>query len=336
MRTTLAPTTLSIGATDSIKVKDAYDVTGSADNTSVKDMLVGLKDDSVDALRKTPKLAASLTKLVLDAKNGNLNSANAASRLASIFGNRGGVLDNLSTRATSIMADTLGMSPKLAGRVLITAKGLLGGSESILGYSKNATSSQGIVSSIQRLLGDKDIIGYTDLDAEASLLSGILGEAVKAGIPQSVDLLIRQATSEESKQRIISENIYAVVFSGNLATVEKLASYMTPAQIRAKYPNFARDFLGQYTLLPTETTNDYVALKARIIALFAGIDSNWDKALRGAVYVPSLAPFTKASADATKVFTSSATYRSALILAAKYPTVDIKTWIKKSYPYFPA
>lgn len=336
MRTTMAPTTLTLGATDKVLVKDSATVTGAADNTSVKDMLLGLKDSTVDALRKTPRLAASLTKLVVDHKNGNLTNANALSRLGSIFGNRGGILDQLSTKTTSVMADTLGMSPKLAGRVMMTAKGLLGGRESILGYSNNVSSSQGLVNTIQRLLGDKDVIGYTDLDAEASLLSGLLGEAVKAGIPQSVDILLKEATSEETKRRVISENIYAVVFSGNLTTVEKLISYMTPEQIVAKYPNFARDFLGQYILQVTDTPNSYADIKARIIALFVKVDPHWDKTLRHGVYIDSLAPFTKASEDAIKVFNSTTQYRSAIVLAPKFPSVDMKSWISKHYKFFPA
>lgn len=335
MRTSLSPSTLSITSTEQLFTKDSSTVTSGSDNTSIKDMLLGLKDETVDALRKTPKLAASLTKLVVDAKTGALTKTNALSRLTSVFGNRGGVLDTLSTKVTNGMADALGMSPKLAGRIMTTVKSVAGGSTSILGYTNNVTSAQGMVSTIQRLLGDKDIIGYTDLDAEASLLSGLLGEAVKLGIPSAMDILIKEATSEESKKRVISENIYAVVFSGNLDTVEKMTNYMTPEQIRAKYPNFARDFLAQYTLLTTDTVAAYPSLKTRIITLFKKIDPVWDQTLRGDVYVSSLAPFTKASDDAKTVFNTSADYRSALVLASNFPAVDMKSWIKKHYAYFP-
>lgn len=336
MRTTLAPTTLSIGATDSVKVKDVNTVTGATDNTSVKDMLIGLKDETVDALRKTPRLAASLTKLVIDAKNGNLNAGNAVSRLSSVFGQRGGILDKLSTKTTQVMADTLGMSPALANRVMMTVKGVVGGSTSVLGYSKNIGGAQGLIGVIQRLLGDKDILKYVDLEAEASLLSGLLGEAVKAGIPQAVDVLMRETTSEATKRRVISENIYAVVFSGNLDTVEKLTAYMTPAQIKAKYPNFARDFLAQYALTPADVSASYADIKTRVIDLFTKIDPNWDKTLRNGVWISALAPFSKASEDAKKVFNVTPLYRSALVLAKNFPSVDIKTWIKKNYAYFPA
>lgn len=336
MRTTLAPTTLSIGSTDDIKVKDSSTVTSTADNTSVKDMLLGMKDETVDALRKTPRLAQQLTKMAVDAKTGRLNATNVMSRLTSVFGGKGGIIDKLSTKTISVMSDTLGMDPKLAKRVMMTAKGIAGGSESILGYSTNVTSAQGLVSVLQRLSGDKDILKYVDLEAEASLLSGLLGEAVKLGIPSSVDLIIREATSEETKRKVISENIYAIVFSGNLNTVERLTQYMTPEQVRAKYPHFARDFLAQYTLTPADTTDKYPELKTKIITLFNSIDPNWDKSLRGSSYIPSLAPFTKASEDATKVFNTSPSYRSALVLAKKFASVDMRSWIKKHYAYFPA
>lgn len=336
MRTTLAPTTLSIGSTDDIKVKEAATVTSTADNTSVKDMLIGLKDETVDALRKTPKLAQQLTKMAVDAKTGKLNKTNVLARLSSVFGNKGGIIDKLSTKTISVMSDTLGMDPKLAKRVMMTAKGIAGGSTTILGYGTDISSAQGLVSILQRLTGDKDILKYIDMEAEASLLSGLLGEAVKLGIPQSVDTIIREATSEETKRKVISENIYAIVFSGNLDTVQRLTQYMTPEQVRAKYPNFARDFLAQYTLTPNDTTDKYPELKTKIITLFNSIDPNWDKSLRGTSYIPSLAPFTKASDDATKVFNTSASYRSALVLAKKFTSVDLRSWIKKHYPYFPA
>jgi len=336
MRTTLAPTTLSIGSTDDVLVKSSSEVTSTTDNTSVKDMLVGLKDETVDALRKTPKLASQLTKLVVDAKTGRLNATNALSRLNSVFGNKGGIIDKLSTKTVSVMSDTLGMDPKLAKRVMTTVKDVAGGKTSLLGYSANVTSSQGLVNTIQRLLGDKDIIGYVDLDAEASLLSGLLKEAVKAGIPQSVDILLKEATSPETKRRVISENVYAIVFSGNLTTVEKLTTHMTPEQIRAQYPHFARDFLAQFALTPADTVDKYAEIKQRIITLFTRVDANWDKSLRDEVWIASLAPFTKASEDATTIFNTSPPYRAALVLAKNYPSYEIKSWIKKHYPYFPA
>lgn len=336
MRTTLAPTTLSIGSTDKVLEKSASEVTSAADNTSIKDMLVGLKDETVDALRKTPKLASQLTKLVVDAKTGKLNATNALSRLSSVFGNKGGIIDKLSTKTVSVMSDTLGMDPKLSKRVMMTVKDVATGrNTSILGYSANVSSSQGLVNTIQRLLGDKDVIGYVDLDAEASLLSGLLKEAVKAGIPQSVDILLKEATSEETKRRVISENVYAVVFSGNLNTVEKLTTHMTPEQIRAQYPHFARDFLAQFALTPADTVAEYANIKTRIITLFNQIDVHWDKSLRDGAWVPALAPFSKASEDATTIFNTSPTYRSALVLAKNFPSIEIKSWIKKHYAFFP-
>lgn len=335
MRTQLSKTTLSIGPDDSLKVQDVYEIEGGPANTSVKDVLVGLKDEAVDTLRKTPRLAQQLTKLVVDAKSGRLDAVTAAKRIGSIFGNRGGVLDQLSTRATNMISSSLGMDPKLAKRVLMTVKDVGLGKDPTTGFSRNMGSASGIVSSIQRLLGDKDVLSYVDLEAEAALLSGLLGEAVKAGIPQSVDLLLREAKSDAVRREVAARNMYAVVFSGSLVTVEKLTNYLPPEAIRAKYPNFARDFLAQFVLGPEDSANTYPDIKTRIVTLFNKVDPNWAKSLRNGQWVDSLAPFVRASDDAKKVFETSSGFRSAITIAADYRSVDLKSWIKKRYKYFP-
>lgn len=335
MRTTLSKTTLSTGPSDDLKVQDVYEVEGGVANTSVKDVLLGLKDEAVDTLRKTPKLAAQLTQLVAEAKSGRLDKLSAAKRIGNIFGNRGGVIDQLSTKATGLMSSTLGMDPKLAKRVMMTVKDIGMGADPLVGFSRNMASAGGVVSSIQRLLGDKDILKYVDLEAEAALLSGLLGEAIKAGIPQSVDILLREATNEASRRQIASRNMYAVIFSGNLVTVEKMTNHLPPEALRAKYPNFARDFLAQFTLTATDTANDYPAIKTRILALFNKVDPTWDKSIRNGTLVDSLAPFVRASDDAKKVFETSPAYRSAITIAESFKAVEIKSWIKKRYQFFP-
>lgn len=336
MRTTLSKTTLATGPSEALKVKDVYGIVDTAGNTSIKDVLMGLKDESIDTLRKTPKLASQLTELILGAKSGKMNLADSQQRIGSIFNNRGGVLDQLTTRATSMMANTLGMDPSLSKKVLMSVKGIGSERDSLLGFSSNMTSSQGIVSSIQRLLGDKDALSFVDLEAEAALLSGLLGEAIKAGIPQAVDLLLKETTSQETRRQVASRNMYAVVFSGNLNTVEKLTTHIAPEALRAKYPNFARDFLAQFALTAGDKANDHPGIKTRILALFNKVDPNWDKSVRNGVLISSLSPFVRASDDAKTVFETSSAHRSAITIAGNFNSVEIKSWIKKRYKYFPA
>jgi hypothetical protein len=336
MRTNIAPTTIYTGIDEKLKVKDAADITGATGNTSVIDALSGMKDEVVDTLRKTPQLASRLTQLVLDVKNGRATGTDTASRIASVFSNRGGVLDDLSNRAKGVMQDSLGMSPALANQVFIAAKGTVLAGTAYLGSSRDISSASGVASTLQRLLNDKDAIQYVDLSAQASLLSGVMNEAIKSGIPQGIDMLMKQAATDAQRSAIASQNLYAVVFSGNLDTVEAMVKYVTPEAIKARYPTFARDFLAQYTLLATDNPLTYAPAKARILALFRLIDPVWDITMRNGAPVPSLAPFVSASSDAVKVFATSDEYRNAMTIAPGFKSVEAKAWIKQHYSFFPA
>lgn len=335
MRTTLSSTVLTTGPAQDLMVKDVYDVTGPSGNTAVRDVLAGIKDTTINALRSTPAMAEQLAALVAQAKTGQVSPDMIKQRLTSMVAGRGGLLDNMTGGLTRAITKGIGMSPALANQVLITVRAGVDGVVSGVNRVKDLYSTQNVINLMQTVLNDRGLVQATDLGAEAALLSGVLGEAVKLGIPQSVELMMQRASTEEVRRLIASQNIGAALYSGNLDTLESILSHVSHATLKASYPSWARDFLNHYTLQPTDKANDYPTIKDRMITLFVQVDPHWDSVLRNGAWMPSVASFVTASEDAKKVFLSSAPYRTAIVIASVYKPKDIKSWIKSNYPYYP-
>lgn len=334
MRGTVSKTILSLGPLDEVLSKDISKITGSSGNTLVKDVLDGLTGDALDILKKVPKLSEELSQLVTEAKNGSLNESTALQRLTDNLGGRGGILDKLSTNVSKAVTDSMGGSQALADQILITLKSGEQITTSVQ-KSSNLSGAQNMAKAIQQLLASSNIITVTDMAAEAALLSGIVGEAIRSGVPQAMDVLLGSAKTDTAKTAIALENIRAVVFSGNLTALEKVTTHLPPESVSAKYPGFAKDFLASFSLAPDDRAAGYGVARERVVTLFESIDPYWDKGIRNGAVLGSLKPFLQASEDALRVFETSPQYGTSAILAKHYKSVEIGDWIKRNYPYFP-
>lgn len=337
MRSTLASTHTGLAADQKVLVKDVYTVEGTKDNTSVIDVLKDVGGDITKAIRTTPGAAQKITQLAMDAKKGRLDKTAVLSRVGSLLGGTK-VLDKLTGPISNGLTSAFGMDPALSKKVITQVTDALGNPQraenqarSLFDY-KNASD---VTNAIQRFLGNKDVINQFDLGAEAVMVGELLNQAVRAGIPSAVDVLVRNASSPEQRRYIITRNIAPILFSGDVATMEASISHVSPSVIASLRPNFAQDFLGNFRM-PFGTTRDsYLSYKTRILALLNSINPNWPYGQRGGEKMLSLIPFSKMSQDATLVFAMSDEFSVQSMIAGKFLSRPVATMVREQYPYFP-
>lgn len=337
MRSTLASTHVGLVADQKPLVKDVYTVEGTANNTSVIDVLKDVTGDITKAIRTSPGAAQKITQLAMDARNGKLDKASVMSRVGSLLGGSK-VLDKLTGPIATGLTNTFGMDPALGKKVMTEVTNALGSPERAENQYRSMLSfknSSDVTNAIQRFLGNKAVINQFDLGAEAVVVGELLNQAVRAGIPSAVDVLVRTASSPEQRRYIITRNIAPILFSGDVATMEASITHVSPSVIASLRPNFAQDFLGNFRMPFGTKREAYLGYKTRILALLNSINPNWAYGKRAGQPMLSLVPFSRMSQDAILVFAMSDEYAMQSMIAGKFLSRPVATMVREQYPYFP-
>lgn len=329
-RSTNTSSFFSTSGTDKILTKDTTKVDGTSPNTSIADILVGLKDDTVKAIRNTPAIAREVADLAVQAKAGKLNKADALLRVGSVLGGSAGPLTNMSVAARDKIFDTLGIGADRKGEILSAV-----GDVVTLSRSNDVTGANSLARMMKSVTGSKGIAQLFDLQAEAAVLGGLMGEAIRLGVPSAVDDLMKSAKTVDIRYAMASDNLYLAVASSDINTMTTLVTTLGPETVRAKYPSFVPDFLKGYRFPLKTTMADYPTIMAQLLALFVAVDPRWDLDLVGKEWWPSISPFVEISADAQTLFKSTPTHRNQVMLATGMTEVKISDWIRDKFKYFP-
>lgn len=337
MRSTLASTSVGMPSDQKLLVKDVHTVEGTANNTSIIDVLKDVGGDITKSIRTTPGAAQRITQLAMDAKKGNLSTATIVSRISSLIGG-GKAIDKLAGHVSVGIADTFGMDPMLASKVVTIVKDAAGNPQQVKGrygaYTDTSSASR-ITSTIQKFLGNKDVFKELDLGAEAAFAGELINQAVRAGIPSAVDSLLKNASTPENRKYIVTRNIAPILFSGDVATMEAAIKYVAPSTIASLRPKFAQDFLANFRLPYNTTRAEYLSYKNRAIAVLNTIDPNWAYGKRDGLPVLTLEPFVRMSQDAQTVFAMSDDFAVQALAGPSFPSKAIGTLVRSQYPYFP-
>lgn len=183
--------------------------------------------------------------------------------------------------------------------------------------------------------GNSSVAKLFDLEAEAAVLSGIVGEAIQYGLPDAVDDMMRSASSDKVRYAVAYNNIGMAIYTSDLQVLSTVINAMGAQTVRAKYPNFVHDFLAGYRFPLDTKESDYAALLTKITGVFAQVDPQWDQGLVGSTWMPSVGPFIGASQDAVTLFSYTPEHRTAVTIAQNLDDVEINSWIKDNYPYYP-
>lgn len=339
MRTTLATATLEMPADQSLLVKDIYEIEGTENNTSVVDVLKDVGSDLAKVIRTTPNMTQKLLQLNTEAMTGRLTKENALRRVTQMLGGTNDVLGKLKGKLNDTLTNTFGMDPKLTNQVLTVIKDSVTGLNTYHrgpgGMFGNMSNASEVTRAIQGVLGNKDLIESLDLGAEAALAGELINQAVRAGIPTAIDVLLRNASNDYNRQYIISRNMAPILFSGDVATLENILNYTSPSVVGSIRPTFASDFLANLRLPYGTPYSDYPDIKSRVLSILDSIDPSWHLRMRDGELIATLIPFVRMSKDAKEIFLTSEAYRLQATIASKFGDTSMAKIIRAQYPYFP-
>lgn len=339
MRTTLATTSLAMPADQSLLVKDVYAVEGAEDNNSVVDVLKDVGGELAKVIRNTPNMTQKVVQLGTEAATGRLTKDNAVQRVTGMLGGLNNVFSKLTGPVAEKISDTFGMDPRLTNQVFTVVKDAVTGQRISIrgagGFYGNMSNASSVTSAIQQILGNKDIFESLDLGAEAAMLGELVNQAVRAGIPSAIDVLLRNASDDSTRRYIVTRNMAPILFSGDILTMEKTLEHVHPSVIASIRPKFAQDFLANFRLPYGTNQTEYLTYKNRVISVLTRINPNWDVELRDGQPILSLMPFVRMSRDAKEIFLTSDSYALQTTIASKFGEQSLSRLVRAQYPYFP-
>lgn len=228
---------------------------------------------------------------------GRITSIDALySRLGELNSGLKGSLSNLDNASIDTLMEALGGDPdsKLA-KVVIGANT----------FSNMKTKTTGSFAKlIAGILGDSAIMKYFDLEAEGSLLSVLIGNALQLGLGDLVDKLIARASDEKLKKRLMEENLLLAVMSSDIKTVKKIVNELGVPKCLAKQPTIVYDLISYYRYDKDAKNIKINELREEMEELLARFDTKWDLQAVNGVDQPSFRNTYNASNDFKTLYPS--------------------------------
>ena len=320
----LAETILTTGPKDELLTVDVLGVSDTNILNSVIGKLAGSAASTLSAFRSNPSnLLGNVVGLI--SNNGgkfSFDTKALTDRVLSSLGGGEGLLRTMSSGLQNTLTQGLGIDPNLYSQVT----GIINGVTTSF-QSGNFSDARGIFEIINQITGQSDLAKFFDVGAEANLLSGIINEAIKLGIPDTITLLLEKANSSEAANAALRSNLTTAIEFSDLTTCATIIDTIGSNQVLADVPAMAQQLLAQYRM-PTGTTRaDYAARYLDLKAVLDAIKPGWGTVDRAGEPATDLSLFSTCSADAVLVLSTH-----AVKIAPSYTREDLLTSVKGKYP----
>lgn len=160
---------------------------------------------------------------------------------------------------------------------------------------------------IQSFTGKSGDIRSLDINTSSALIYGISSKLAEFGLPEKTEPMVEAIEDPVAKTVLWGELLVQAAGIGNLTSVEYYLTKLQPGQGRELAPTVIPMILRN---LQIEDGVGYKALGTRVLALFAQLDTNWDKTTAKPVRT-ELLPYTYCNSNAIQ----------ALITTEKRPYV---------------
>lgn len=264
----------------------------------------------------------------------NTNLTNIGSRVIGSAGGGGSLLGMSNSLQSSLLG---GIAVQTAGAYGINTSIFNQGIAVINGVSNpytsnNLTDTMQVLNLVNTLTTTPIINSNIDVGAQSSVMSSAISALIGVGLGVAIGALIDNASDDSVAKNALQANIQTAVAASDMTTINLLITKLGVGTIRSQMPNFVTALLQAYKI-PAGTTGDqYASLGTALVTVLNTVQPAWDTLTRNGEAVSNLAPFTKVSADATKVLSTITTYATALAIASVYPSVDLWTALTTEYP----
>lgn len=323
----LVNTIFTTGAQDKLLTTDVY----GKENSNVINKMMGLlqgdsanqfgiggsKSSIIDDLRGMIRTDGG--KLSLDTKGWT-------DRIVAEMG--AGSMNGLSGALKTSLTSSLGITPAIYDKVLMTV------TDTYRAYSNgDLSTARGVFNLMGNVCGDTELFQTVDLGAQANLVSGLVNQAIQLRVPEAIDSLMAKSTLDSSvKNAALQNNIDTALTSGDIKTVQLIASVLGDGTIAAQNPQAAPILMANYEIASGSKESDYAMLWTDLKTTLDKIDGNWMQQDRNGESVSYLGTFAKMSDDMKLIAATDPDLRVQMAIAEDYPSRDIMATAQKQYP----
>lgn len=345
---TLASTFFQTGPDDELAVVDLYSVTDTKVKTSLMDRFKNTTGNVIGSIIANPDLlrtvASSLTNMggqVVFDKNSLLSTLSATS-----MGSRG---RSMASDLPSRMMNSIGNNLNTLSNP-IKSFGVMSKIGAVINNlaPEHLASSQSINSFLMNLTGDTGIGQTVGLDAEASVLSSFMTEAISIGSVGAFETMLDAYAGKDEYNQVV-RGVMAGSFtqsarSGNLPMIQTLVSNLGGRAVLSQLP-FANSMIMSNYRFPKGTGSG--GYRGELLSLkntLSSIDPGWDvynrpvQTIVGDNVVTTmqecrrLDSFSRAHSDARDLFKLDENYKIDAMLADKYDRIDCRANVQQRYP----
>lgn len=312
---------------DTLAVVDAYGQSSGDVVNAYQSLTQSYFDKVMKGLGTNNKSLLSAVKVLTSSKFDKLSSLD---KLDSLLKTQGLSTATITNDMKSVLSNALGEDGQFVDHLQVkigdTYKQLQNGDY------KTAT---GFMSMAKGLLGDKVIGSVIDQEAELAYFTGMLTEADRWGMPESIDLITKKIKDDKTRKNVLTR--YGQKYSGTSTSVASLETLIRNypndvASLTAKRPDLALTVIQSYTLDAGVTPAGYAAKLTQLVYVLDHLMPNWLYVYRGSNQIYNLTVFAKASTDAKRLFQSDSRYLVPATVAGNYPTKRASAIIKSFYP----
>ena len=325
----LADTFFTAGPKDELLTVDVLGVSDTGILNNLVNKLTGFDTSGLESFRAgSGNILSDLGSILSNAASGySINTGTLVNRVVDAIGGNSYALRSLSNTAQQIVAQELGISPSVYRAVSAVINGNNTGF-----YANNISDARGVFDLVGQITGDRQLMQFFDVGAEANLISGLVHEAIALGIPDTIDLLVQKSKSSDAARYALRANIGYAVQTANINTMTTMLTHVDPALVLNDYPTAGSQILANYVMPKDLPSSSYGAEYTKLKNVLDQVHPGWDSVTRGNDAIVDLTFFSRASADVQRLLAAEPSYATAIKIAPSFRVQDLKAMARRMYP----
>lgn len=330
----IASSLFSTGAKDELLTVDVYKVQDSAVKNNIVESTFDFASEAFSNIRNDPNIVSDLARVVrIENGKTSLDAVALTERIASAAGGTAtfSKLSNAVKGKAVSALEFVGIKPSTSLGIMATVGDVVSRVR-----PEDLTDARGIVDVLGRITGNSEVAKLLDLETEAALFGSILSEAMRLGIPDALDVLIEQVSSEEVVRRFMQDNLRVAISMSDHKAVRTIVTKIGRQAALAQVPNIIELLLTFFFYQNEKDRSRKAVVLAEFVSLLDFINPDWfvytGRKVTGGETVTRMGVFSYASDDALDLFSSSDVYRTEVLIAYEYPSQDLLGMTQQMYP----
>lgn len=318
---------------DAVGVVDVYGIKDSSVQNKAPDGDITVIAVTIKKLLKGEDNLKEDLKSLMKLDNGLVDISPAAltDRVKCALGNSSAAVNSLGASLKgSITNDIAGSTTALMDKFTCQINDVV--SQCV---SQSPVDARGLFDTVQRLVGNEDVVKLLDTGAEAQLLTGLFGEAVDMKLPGIVELLASKASSSAAMNQAMQNVFDRALSSGDAETILSIANVLGSNRVLALDPLAASKILSNYQCPGYTPQWALSVLATTLVNTLNAVDPQWATVNRGTTDISNLSVFYGMSDDAKRVLETKPEYQDLIAISPYYSTESFTDSMQAKYPFCP-